>query len=174
MRRTTALAVPALVLALAAAGCGSSSSGDSTGSSGGGYGMGAATTTKADTTTAGGAATIATADGELGVHLVDAQGRTLYLWEADTGTKSTCSGACAAAWPPALTAGAPTASGKAKAGDLGTTKRADGTVQVTYAGHPLYRFAGDTAPGQTNGEGSDGFGAEWYVVAPSGKAVDRT
>jgi predicted lipoprotein with Yx(FWY)xxD motif len=103
--------------------------------------------------------------------LVDAQGRTLYLWQADTGTSSTCSGACATAWPPVTTTGKPAAGSGAKANLLGTTKRADGSTQVTYAGHPLYRFAGDSAAGRLNGQGSDAFGAKWYVVTPAGTAT---
>ncbi|HEY3712892.1 MAG TPA: hypothetical protein VGL39_00090 [Jatrophihabitantaceae bacterium] len=103
--------------------------------------------------------------------LTDSSGRSLYLWVPDTSTKSTCSGGCATAWPPLTTTGAPTAGTGATASDLGTITRSDGTKQVTYGGHPLYRFAGDSAAGQTNGEGSNGFGAPWYLVAPSGQQV---
>jgi len=104
---------------------------------------------------------------------VDAQGRTLYLWDADHGSKSTCSGACAQAWPPVTTTATPKASGAVKASLLGTTKRADGSREVTYAGHPLYTFAGDTQAGQTTGQGSNGFGAPWWVVTPAGKALQN-
>ncbi|HEV7753305.1 MAG TPA: hypothetical protein VGO71_17280 [Baekduia sp.] len=117
------------------------------------------------------AARIATADHGLGPMLVDSQGRTLYLWQADTGMSSTCSGECATDWPPATTSGAPHAAGSAKAALLGTTKRSDGTTQVTYAGHPLYRFAGDGKARQVNGQGSSAFGAPWLVVAPGGAAI---
>ena len=86
---------------------------------------------------------------------------------------STCSGACAQAWPPVTTTGTPKASGAVKASLLGTTKRADGSSEVTYAGHPLYTFAGDTQAGQTNGQGSNGFGAPWWVVTPAGKALQN-
>jgi hypothetical protein len=82
-----------------------------------------------------------------------------------------CSGGCANAWPPLTAMGAPTAGPGATASDLSTISRADGTKQVTYAGHPLYYFAGDSGAGQTNGEGSKGFGAPWYLVAPSGQPV---
>jgi predicted lipoprotein with Yx(FWY)xxD motif len=110
---------------------------------------------------------------ELGKILVDSQGRTLYLFEKDKGDQSTCSGACASAWPP-LTAGAQvTAGAGALKAKLGTTKRSDGSMQATYAGHPLYLYAGDSAPGQTTGQGIDQFGAEWYVLAPSGKKVEK-
>jgi predicted lipoprotein with Yx(FWY)xxD motif len=70
-----------------------------------------------------------------------------------------------------LTTGAPTAGNGAKASLLGTTKRSDGTEQVTYNQHPLYLFTGDTAPGQTTGQGSAGFGAPWYVLAPGGDPI---
>jgi predicted lipoprotein with Yx(FWY)xxD motif len=118
-------------------------------------------------------AKVSTASGDLGTFLVGPDGRTLYLFEKDTGTASTCSGACADAWPPLTTGEAPTAGGAAKAALLGTTKRADGTMEVTYAGHPLYYFAGDTAAGDTNGEGVDHFGAEWYMVSPAGATVEE-
>jgi predicted lipoprotein with Yx(FWY)xxD motif len=123
---------------------------------------------------AGGAATITTANHGLGKMLVDSQGRTLYLWQADSGMSSTCSGACAAGWPPVTTSGTPKAAGGVQAGWLGTTKRSDGTLQVTYGGHPLYRFAGDTAAGQVNGQANGGFGAPWYVVATDGSAITKT
>ncbi|MDX6256460.1 MAG: hypothetical protein QOJ11_2794 [Frankiales bacterium] len=103
--------------------------------------------------------------------LVGGSGRALYLWIPDTKTKSTCSGACAGAWPPLTVKGAPTAGTGATASDLGTISRSDGTKQVTYAGHPLYYFSGDKAAGQTNGEGSNGFGAPWYLIAPSGQQI---
>jgi predicted lipoprotein with Yx(FWY)xxD motif len=119
------------------------------------------------------AATVSVRTTKLGRVLVDAQGRTLYLFEKDKGDKSACAGACAAGWPPLM------ASGKLKAGHgvegklLGTTVRKAGT-QVTYAGHPLYAFAGDSRPGQTNGEGSTAFGAAWYVLAPSGHRIAKS
>lgn len=131
----------------------------------------ASTSTPSPKTSSAASATVDVANSGLGSILVDSQGRTLYLWQADTGTKSTCSGACAAAWPPLLTTGAPTAGSGAKASLLGTTKRSDGAKQVTYNRHPLYRFAGDTASGQTTGQRSTGFGAPWYVLAPGGNQI---
>jgi predicted lipoprotein with Yx(FWY)xxD motif len=119
------------------------------------------------------AATISSSSHGLGTMLVDAKGRTIYLWKADTGHKSTCSGACASAWPPVTTHGKPKARSAVKSSLLGTTKRSDGSTQVTYAGHPLYLFKGDTKAGQHNGQGSDAFGADWLVVAPNGKAITR-
>src|SRR6266545_4731829 len=103
----------------------------------------------------------------LGTFLVDAKGRTLYLWDADHGAMSTCNGECAQDWPPLTTKGAAKAGTGVKASLLGTSKRSDGTQEVTYAGHPLYYFAGDTAAGQTTGQGSGAFGAPWWVVAPT-------
>ena len=109
----------------------------------------------------------------LGTFLVDANGKTLYLFEADTTSQSTCNGQCAGAWPPLLTSGAPVAGNGVNAGLLGTTARSDGTMQVTYKGHPLYGFVVDKAAGDTKGEGVLAFGAKWYVVGPSGDKIDK-
>ncbi|HEX4289718.1 MAG TPA: hypothetical protein VH021_12425 [Trebonia sp.] len=84
---------------------------------------------------------------------------------------SACTGACAGAWPPVTTTGTATASGSAKASDLGTITRSDGSKQVTYDGHPLYYFSGDSGAGTASGQGSDGFGAKWWLVAPTGSDV---
>jgi predicted lipoprotein with Yx(FWY)xxD motif len=108
----------------------------------------------------------------LGKILVDSTGRTVYLFEKDTGPKSTCSGACALEWPPVTTSGKPTAGDGLTASTLGTTKRSDGTTQVTYTGHPLYRYSGDSKPGDTAGQNLDAFGAEWYVLSPAGNKVE--
>ena len=169
------LIVPTLLAAALLAGCGGSSSSStnaSTGSSSGGGAYGSRAATPAPTSTSGSAAMVKTANGSLGTFLVDAKGRSLYLWVADKGSTSTCSGGCAQAWPPLTTTGKPQAGSGATASLLGTTQRSDGTLEVTYAGHPLYYFAGDTTPGQTTGQGSEGFGAYWWVVAPSGKAIE--
>lgn len=118
--------------------------------------------------------TVKTRSTSLGTVLVDAKGRTLYLFEKDTKNKSKCSGQCAVNWPPALTSGKPKAGGKAVASKLGTTKRSDGKTQVTYAGHPLYRFVADkNKPGSVKGEEIDAFGAEWYVVGTNGKKIEK-
>ena len=109
----------------------------------------------------------------LGKVIANAKGRTLYLFRGDSGTKSACYGRCAQYWPPLLTTGKPVAAGGALASLLGTAKRKDGTTQVTYKGHPLYTFAEDKQAGQTTGEGSDGFGAHWYALAPSGSTIDK-
>lgn len=122
----------------------------------------------------GKAPTVETHSGPMGTFLTDASGRSLYLFAADTGPKSTCSGACATVWPPLTVSGSPTAAGATKANMLGTITRADGRKQVTYAGHPLYTYAADSAAGDTSGEGSNGFGAKWWLVAPSGQPITST
>jgi predicted lipoprotein with Yx(FWY)xxD motif len=106
--------------------------------------------------------------GSLGRMLVDVHGRTLYLFEKDKNGKSACKGTCKAFWPPLLTKGKPRAAGGVKAAWLGRAKRTDGGMQVTYRGHPLYRFSLDTKAGQTKGEGLNDFGAHWYAVSPQG------
>jgi predicted lipoprotein with Yx(FWY)xxD motif len=105
--------------------------------------------------------------------LVDSSGRTVYLFEKDPRNRSACFGACAAAWPP-VRAAKPLAGSGLSADKLGTIKRADGGPQVTYNGHPLYRFASDQKPGDAMGQGIDGFGAEWYVLSPAGKQVETS
>jgi predicted lipoprotein with Yx(FWY)xxD motif len=111
--------------------------------------------------------------GELGKVLVNGSSQTLYLFEKDKNGKSACSGACATNWPPVLTKGKPKASTGVKSSLLGTTKRSDGTTQVTYNKHPLYRFKGDANKvGAAKGQELDAFGAEWYVVGANGKKVE--
>ena len=129
--------------------------------------------TAASAATQTGSATIRTHSSSLGKILVDSHGRTLYLCAKDKRGKSACSGSCAAYWPPLLTRGKPIARAGAKASLLGTTRRSDGSTQVTYAGHPLYRFALDTKAGQTNGEGLNDFGAEWDAVTAAGKHAEK-
>jgi predicted lipoprotein with Yx(FWY)xxD motif len=103
--------------------------------------------------------------------LFDSRGRVLYLFARDRGGRSSCTGACAEAWPPFLTKDAPKALSGVDAKLLGTTKRSDGTLQVTYAKHPLYYFKEDTKPGQIKCQNVSNFGGLWLVVAPTGKAV---
>ena len=117
------------------------------------------------------AATVSAHASRFGKVLFDGSGRALYLFKRDKGSRSSCSGACAKAWPPFLTTKAPKAGAGGRSSLLGTTKRADGTLQVTYAGHPLYYFSGDTKPGQINCENVVNFGGLWLVVSPSGAAV---
>ena len=103
--------------------------------------------------------------------LIDGHGRSLYLFDRDRNSKSTCYGGCAGEWPPLIVSGKPHATSGVKAALLGRTKRRDGRWQVTFRGHPLYTFAGDAAKGQTNGEGLDDFGGWWYLVSPAGIKV---
>src|SRR6195256_4689459 len=109
---------------------------------------------------------------KLGQILVDESGMTVYLFVADSGTASTCYTSCAAIWPPVLTDGAPQAGTGVQASLLGTTTRTDGKVEVTYAGHPLYYFIKDKAPGDVTGQAINGFGALWWVLSPSGAAIE--
>jgi predicted lipoprotein with Yx(FWY)xxD motif len=108
----------------------------------------------------------------LGKVLVDARGRTLYMFEKDKGGKSACFGACATYWPPLLSPAKARSGSGVRASLLSVTRRTDGKRQVTYAGHPLYTFVGDTKAGQTTGEGSKAFGAAWDALAASGRAVE--
>jgi predicted lipoprotein with Yx(FWY)xxD motif len=118
-------------------------------------------------------ATVSLASSALGRILVDGRGRTLYLFGKDQHGRSACSPQCAAFWPPLIASGKPRAGAGLKASLLGTTKRADGRLQVTYNHHPLYRFVKDTKKGQTNGEGLSAFGAEWYAVSSAGAKVAK-
>lgn len=129
-----------------------------------------APTTSASTPTS--PATIGIAnDARLGQFLVDGSGRTLYLFKQDKSTTSTCYGPCAQFWPPLLTNGAPHAGSGVNAGLIGTSKRTDGSFEVTYGGHPLYYVVTDHNPGDTTGQGVNNFGAPWDVVGPDGKAI---
>ena len=155
---TSAAAIPLLALAVAACG-------------GGGATAATPPATSTSTTASAQTGTVRVADSSLGSILVDSQGRTLYLFKADSGTKSTCNGACAAAWPPLRSSGKPTAGNGVKAALLGTTPRSDGAAEVTYKGHPLYLYAGDKKPGDVTGQGIVGFGAPWYVLSPAGQQI---
>jgi predicted lipoprotein with Yx(FWY)xxD motif len=148
------LAAPLAVALLAAAAC--SSSGSSSGSAASGSASSTVITTK---TSSGGS------------FLTNGAGRAIYLFMADSTGKSACDGACAAAWPPVIATAQPTATGSAQASGLSTITRSDGTKQVTYDGHPLYYFQGDTGPGTDKGQGLDNFGAKWWLVAPTGSSI---
>ena len=150
------------VVALVVAGCGSSSSSSSTSS--------AAGVAPASSPAAGGL-TISTASGSHGTYLTGPAGRAIYLWVADSNDKSACSGACAKVWPPVATKGSPVAAHGVDTSDLGTITRASGVKQATYKGHPLYYFVEDSSAGMTKGQGSDSFGAKWWLVSPSGSAI---
>jgi predicted lipoprotein with Yx(FWY)xxD motif len=126
---------------------------------------------------AGGAATggarVAIAKSPLGRILVDSKGITLYDFVKDKGTTSACYGACAALWPPLTTKGKPVAGSGVRKSLLGTTKRKDGTLEVTYGGHPLYYFVTDKKPGQTTGQAVNQFGGPWWVLSAAGKEIHR-
>ena len=138
------------------------------GSTGGGGASASPTPSKA---TAGQLATLGVANSGLGRILVDSQGRTLYLFQKDSGTTSTCFGACAAAWPPLRVTGLPTGVRGADTTLLGTTARSDGGTQVTYNGHPLYLFIKDHKPGDTTGEGKNAFGGNWFALSARGSQI---
>jgi predicted lipoprotein with Yx(FWY)xxD motif len=116
-------------------------------------------------------ARVGTAHTKLGRVAADSHGRTLYLFAKDKRGHSACSGLCTTYWPPLLTHGKPVALKGVKRSLLGTIRRSDGRKQVTLAGHPLYRFSGDSMRGQTTGEGLRDFGAEWDAVSPAGKRI---
>jgi len=166
-RNLTALASALAALALLAAGCGGS---DSSSNGGGAYGGGATTTTAAETSPSEGAATVTVSSvPKLGKVIVDSDGFTLYDFHKDKGATSSCYGACAGVWPPLTTGSAPKAGGGVSASMLGTTKRKDGTTQVTFAGHPLYTYTADTKPGDAKGNDITTYGGEWYALTPSGE-----
>lgn len=170
-----ALAVLALGAILAVSGCGGSSNSSSAESGGYGSNSGESSGTKnasagASGESSGTAAVVAVGSSpEAGKIIVDSKGFTLYDFHKDKGTQSACYGACAQAWPPLLTSGSPRAMRGAEAGKLGTTKRKDGTVQVTYAGHPLYTFVEDSKPGEAKGNDTSAFGAQWYALKSNGE-----
>jgi predicted lipoprotein with Yx(FWY)xxD motif len=162
MKRSLIATSGVAALALLATACGS----------GGAYGS-----SKAPPTTGAGptatATTLGLANSTLGPILADGSGRSLYLFEADTKSTSTCtSPGCVAEWPPFTAAGTPRVAGGLAVDQLGTTTRSDSREQVTYGGHPLYYFAGDSQPGSTAGQGLTDNGGEWYVVHADGTPVD--
>ncbi len=110
----------------------------------------------------------------LGTVLVDSEGFAVYEFAKDTGITSSCYGPCEKGWPPVTATGAPTAGGGAMSSQIGTTKRRDGALQVTYAGHPLYTFVEDKNPGEATGNGSEAFGGLWSVLGASGSATEGT
>ena len=159
----------AAAVGLLAAACGSSASSSTSTAP-----QGAAVTTGAPAASSGSGTVITTGTSSGGAFLTNGSGRAIYLFMADSKDKSACSSTCASIWPPVTTTGAPSAAGSANASDLGTITRSDGTKQVTYDGHPLYYFSGDTGAGTDKGQGIDGFGARWWLVAPSGTSITTT
>lgn len=118
--------------------------------------------------------TIGTAKNSLGAYLTGPSGRALYIWVADGNGKSSCSGACAKAWPPLTSSSMPQVAGGAHAADISLISRSDGTKQVAYKGHPLYYFVGDPGAGTTKGQGSNSFGAKWWLISPAGGQVSAS
>lgn len=158
MKKPALFALAPLAAAVVIAGCGGSG--------------GSASQSKAAVKTAGGnTPTVELASSKFGKILVDSHGRTLYDFVADKTTMSTCYGACASLWPPLTVSGAPKPGAGVRASLLRTTKRTDGTTEVTYNGHPLYYFAGDTKPGETTGQAINQFGAPWYVLTANGAEI---
>lgn len=156
-RVTTALVLFA-ALVLVVAGCG-------------GGGSNSTSTSSEASASGGGGMTVSTGEvSGLGTVLVDSEGLTVYEFAKDQGSTSSCYGACAQNWPPVIAEGKPNGEGET-ASQLGTTKRKDGSAQVTYAGHPLYTYAGDSSPGEANGNGLTFFGGKWSAMDESGEAV---
>jgi len=139
---------------------------------GGGGGNPASAASTPPKTAGGQTATVGVAGaGSLGKVLVDSSGRTLYLFQKDSGTTSACTGPCATAWPPLRASGKPAVGAGLSASKVGKTPRSDGKAQVTYNGHPLYRFQGDKKPGDTNGQGISAFGGGWFALSSAGDMV---
>jgi len=158
----------ALGIALLAGAC---SSGSSSSSSTPAAAATSGTAAPAGASSTGSAVVISTGSSSGGKFLTNGSGRAVYMWVKDGHDQSACTGACSSTWPPVTTTGAATASGGAVSADLGTITRSDGTKQVTYDGHPLYYYVGDTGSGTVNGQGSNGYGAYWWVLAPSGSPI---
>jgi predicted lipoprotein with Yx(FWY)xxD motif len=159
-RRASTVATGGIALALTLAACGGGSSGGSD-------------QVNAQGTGSGSSAVVATHSGPLGTYLTDGSGRTLYIFAADTSSKSTCNGACTSEWPPLTTKGTPTTSGGATASMVATSARSDGTTQVTYAGHPLYYYSNDGSTGDMNGQGKRDFGGLWTAAGTDGSALTK-
>jgi predicted lipoprotein with Yx(FWY)xxD motif len=149
----------AMALLLLVAACGSGSR------------PGASSSTAAGSGASSSRVLIGTARGPHGTYLTGASGRALYLWVGDNDEASNCSGDCAATWPPVIATARPAPASGVSAAGLGTILRSDGSEQVSYHGHPLYYYAADAGARTTRGEGSDSFGASWWLVAPSGSAI---
>ncbi|MGN6558526.1 MAG: COG4315 family predicted lipoprotein [Solirubrobacterales bacterium] len=160
-RLTTAL-LSLVVFALVVAGCGGSSNNNT------------ATASENSASSGGGGTVSAASVSGLGTVLVNSEGLTVYMFAKDSGTTSSCYGACEQGWPPVIAEGKPSTGEGAMSSQLGTTKRKDGSMQVTYAGHPLYTYAGDTAPGEANGNESTAFGGKWSAMDEAGETVAGT
>lgn len=180
MNRPLALCSITVAVALLAAGCGSSSKTSATTAASSPPASAStpatstpATTSPASTTTA--VALVSTKHVKLGTVLATGpKMRTVYLFEGDKGAVSACTGECAQVWPPVTTTGNPKARGSAVAANLGVITRSDGTMQVTYKGHPLYLYAKDMDTSDSYGQGIKSFGADWYMLKPSGSKLDAS
>jgi predicted lipoprotein with Yx(FWY)xxD motif len=157
----------AIVASLLLAACGSSSHSSSSST----QAASAYPATSAPASSTASAMSVGTAKGSAGTYLTGPSGKALYIWVADSNGTSACSGACAQAWPPLTAATTPKVSGGANAADITLISRSDGTKQVAYKGRPLYYYVGDTGPGMTNGQGSNQFGAKWWLIGPSGTLI---
>jgi len=177
-RMTVTFGLLAVLVAVVIAGCGGgndSSSGEGAyGSTSKGSNGGGEKSSQAPESSGGKGAVVSLGNSsDLGMILVDAEGMTLYDFHKDKGTRSSCYGACEEAWPPLTTEGAPQVGNGASDSMLGTTERKDGTMQVTYAGHPLYTFVEDKKPGDANGNDVTAFGAQWYALQGSGEEAEE-
>jgi predicted lipoprotein with Yx(FWY)xxD motif len=166
------LALPAILAAVIVAGCGSTSHSTSTAASQ----ASSAAATQASAAPPASSLVVTSKHTKLGTILgAGPKQLTVYLFEGDKTGMSSCTGACAAAWPPVT--GKPAVAGSAMSADLGTITRSDGSTQVTYKGHPLYFFIKDIKDGDsgdTYGQAVKAFGADWYAVAPSGEKIDNS
>jgi predicted lipoprotein with Yx(FWY)xxD motif len=167
---TVLIATAVCAVAILIAGCGSSSSNSATTTST--AATGAPASASAPTGGSKGTVIQVADDPDLGQILTDAKGNTVYLFEKDEEGDSYCTGPCASSWPPVTTKGSAVAGQGTDASLLSTLTRDDGTEQVAYAGHPLYLYEGDSKPGDTNGNGLDQFGAEWYALTPAGASAE--
>jgi predicted lipoprotein with Yx(FWY)xxD motif len=170
MSKRTFLSAASAAAALVVVGCGGASYGSGPGnqSSAGKASHAPAASAPA---AAGAASLRVITDPKLGRIIADANGRTLYDFVIDKGTASVCYGACASLWPPYTTNGRPVAGKGVLPKLIGTTKRRDGSLEVTYAGRPLYYYAPDRARGQITGQALNQFGAPWYALAPAGTEI---
>jgi predicted lipoprotein with Yx(FWY)xxD motif len=174
MKNRTLAAVSVVALGIALTACGSSNKKTTSTAAGSAASKPASTPSSTPSRYGGGGVKVALRKVSFGKVLVGPNSHTVYLFLKDTGTTSQCNGKCAKVWAPL------TSSGQAQAGSglnqslLGTSKRSDGTMQITYGGHPLYYYDDDKKPGMTEGEGKKEFGAEWYAVGADGKKVEKT
>ena len=165
--RWTRGALAGLAIAVAVALLATACSSSGTGTSAAGV-VRSGTATAAGTATAG---TIGMRSGPLGSYLADGSGRSLYLFTSDGVNSSSCSGTCSTYWPALAGSGTPAAATGVTAGLLASFIRPDGSRQISYAGHPLYHYALDSAAGDTKGQGLNDFGARWWLLSPSGMPI---